>query len=108
MIMITTNFNFLFTNFCVLVSFLTKLLKIGISFSTAVKSVVLAKLIIWRILFLTSFILALRVVVVVVVVVVEVVVVVVVVIVVVVVVIAKLVILGISYLTLFILASWGY
>ena len=46
MIMITTNFNFLFTNFCVLVSFLTKLLKIGISFSTAVKSVVLAKLII--------------------------------------------------------------
>ena len=39
---------------------LTKLLTLGISFSTAVKAVVVAKLVIIDILFLTSFILALR------------------------------------------------
>ena len=40
--------------------FLTKLLTLGILFSTAVKAVVVAKLVILGILFLTSFILALR------------------------------------------------
>ena len=45
------NFNF---------SFLTKLLTLGISFSTAVRSVTIAKLVILTILFLTSSIFALR------------------------------------------------
>ena len=61
--------------------FSTKLLTLDILFSTAVRAVVIAKLVILGILSLTSFILALRVVVV-----------------------AKLVILGISPLTSFILA----
>ena len=85
MIMISINFIFNFTNFCVIVSFfLTKLITLGILFSTEVRAVILvvAKLVILGILFLTSFILALRAVVV-----------------------AKLVILGISFLTPFILAS---
>ena len=60
---------------------MTKLLTLGILFSTAVRAVVVAKLVILVILFLNSFILALRAVVV-----------------------AKLVILGISFLTSFILA----
>ena len=59
--MISINFIFNLTNFCVIVSFLTKLLTLGILFSTALKAVVVAKLVILGILFLTSFILALRV-----------------------------------------------
>ena len=78
--MISKNFIFNFTNFCVKVSFLTKLLTLGILFSTAVRAVVVAKLVILGILFLTSFSLALRRVV-----------------------IAKLVLLDISLLTSFIL-----
>ena len=62
--------------------FLTKLLTLGILFSTPVRAVVVAKLVILGILFLTSFILALKAVVIV----------------------AKLVILGISFLASFILA----
>ena len=80
MIMIS-NFLFNFTNFCVIVSVLTKWLTLGILFSTAVRAVVVAKLVILGILPLTSFILALRASVV-----------------------AKLVILDVSPLTLFILA----
>ena len=60
---------------------MTKLLELGILFSTAVRAAVVAKLVLLAILFLTSFILALRVVVV-----------------------AKLAILGISVLNSFILA----
>ena len=60
MIMIISNFIFNFTNFCFIVSFLTKLLTLGILFSTAVRAVVVATLVILDILFLTSFILALR------------------------------------------------
>ena len=82
MIMISSNFIFNFTNFCVIVSFfLTKLLTSDILFSTAVRAVVAAKLVILGILFLASFILAL-----------------------IAVVVATLVILGISFLTSFILA----
>ena len=44
--MISNNFFFSFTNFCVIVSFLTKLLTLGILFSTAVRGVVVAKLVI--------------------------------------------------------------
>ena len=52
-------FLFNFTNFCVIVSFLTKLLRLGILFSVTVKAVVVvAKLLILAILPLTSFILA--------------------------------------------------
>ena len=58
MIMISSNSNFNFTNSYVIVSFLTKLLTLGVLFSTAVRAVVVAKLVILRILFLTSFILA--------------------------------------------------
>ena len=65
----------------VLWSFFIKLLTLGILFSTEVKAVVVAKLVILGILLLTSFILALQAAVV-----------------------AKLVILGISPLTLFISA----
>ena len=46
MIMISINFIFSFTNFCVIVSFLTKLLILGILFSTAVRAVVVYKLVI--------------------------------------------------------------
>ena len=45
---------------CVIVSFLTKFLTLGILFSIAVRAEVVAKLVILGILFLTSFILALR------------------------------------------------
>ena len=48
-------------NFCVIVSFLTKLLTLGILFSTALR-VVSARLVVLGISPLTSFILALRVV----------------------------------------------
>ena len=58
--MISSNFLSSFTNLCVIVSFLTKLLALGILFSTAVRAVVAAKLVILGIFFLTSFILALR------------------------------------------------
>ena len=60
MIMISSNFIFNFTNICVMVSFLTKLLTLGISFTT----VVVAKLVILGILCLTSSILASKIVVV--------------------------------------------
>ena len=60
MIMIC-NFLFDVINFCVIVSFLTKLLTLGILFSTTVRELVVAKLAILRISPLTSFMLALRV-----------------------------------------------
>ena len=60
MIMISSIFLFNFTNFCVIVSFLTKLLTLGILFSTAVQAAVVANLVMLAILFLTSFVLALR------------------------------------------------
>ena len=59
MIMIS-NFYFNFISFYVIVIFLTKLLTLGILFSTAVKEMVVAKLIILGISYLTLFILALR------------------------------------------------
>ena len=55
-------FLFNFINICVIVSFLTRLLILGISFSTAVRAVVVAKLLILGIFSLTSFMLVLRVV----------------------------------------------
>ena len=60
MIMISNNFIIDFKNFCVLVSFLTKLLILGILFSRAVRAVVVAKLVLLGILLLTSFVLTLR------------------------------------------------
>ena len=61
--MISSNFILSFTNFCVIVIFfLTKLLTLGILFSTEVRAVVVAKLLILVMSFLSSFILALRVV----------------------------------------------
>ena len=58
-----SNFLFNFTNFCVIVSFfLTKLLTLHILFSTAIKALVVTKLVIHGISLLTSFISALRVV----------------------------------------------
>ena len=59
-IIISSNVIFNFIIFCVTVSFLTKVLTLGILFSTAVRLVLVAKLIILGILFLTSFLLALR------------------------------------------------
>ena len=59
MIMISSNFIFNFTNFCVIVSFLTKLLTLSILFSAAIRPVVVVKLVILGISPLTSFILAL-------------------------------------------------
>ena len=58
--MISSNFIFNFTNVCVIVSFLTKLLTLGILFSTVVRAIVVAKLVVLGISPLTSFILALR------------------------------------------------
>ena len=58
--MISSNFIFNFTNFCVIVSLFTILVTLGILFSTAARGVIVAKLVILGILFLTSFILALR------------------------------------------------
>ena len=55
------NFFFKFINFCVTVSILTKLLVLRISFS-AVRALIVAKIVILGISPLTSFILALRVV----------------------------------------------
>ena len=57
MIMISSNFTFNFTNFCVIVCVFTKLLTWGLLFSITVRAVLVAKL---GISFLTSFILALR------------------------------------------------
>ena len=54
MIMISSNFIFNFTNFCVMVSFFPKLLTSGVLLSTAVRAVVVAKFIILGTLFLTS------------------------------------------------------
>ena len=58
--MISGKFIFNFTNFCVIVSFLTQWLALDILFSTAARAVVLAKLVILGIFFLTTFILTLR------------------------------------------------
>ena len=58
--MISINFIFNFSSFCVFSVFLTKLLTLGILFSSAVRLVVVAKLVILDILRLTSFILAFR------------------------------------------------
>ena len=59
MIMIS-NFLFNFISFCVIVSFLTKLLTLGISFSTAVRALVVTKLVLLGTSPWTSFIWALR------------------------------------------------
>ena len=56
------NFVFNFINFCVIVSFLTKLLTLGIFFSTTVRKIVVAKLAMLGISPLILFILVLRVV----------------------------------------------
>ena len=53
MIMISSNFIFNFTTFCVIVSFFTKLLTLSVLFSTAVRTVVVAKLVILSIALLT-------------------------------------------------------
>ena len=58
--MIRSNFIFNFTNFCVKVNFSTKSLLLGILSLTVVRAVVVAKLVVLGILFLTPFILALR------------------------------------------------
>ena len=57
-----SKFRFNFTNFCAIVSFFNRLLTLGISFSTAVRALVVATLVILGISPLTSFNLALRVV----------------------------------------------
>ena len=63
MTMISSNFIYNFTNFCYSqFFFVTKLLTLGILFSTAVRAVVVARLVILGLSFVTSFILALRVV----------------------------------------------
>ena len=62
MMTMISNFIFNFINFCVIVSFLTKLLTRGILFSTAVREVIMAKLVILDISPLISFVLPLRVV----------------------------------------------
>ena len=54
----SSNIVFNFTNFCVIVSFLTKLLTLSILFSTEVRAVVVVKLVILGILYLSSLILA--------------------------------------------------
>ena len=60
MIMISSNFIFNFTIFCVIVSFFNNLLTLGILFLTAVRAELVANLVMFGILFLTSFTLALR------------------------------------------------
>ena len=57
---VISNFLFNFINVCVIVRFLTKLLTLGILFSTAVKAVVVATLVILGISSLASFILTLK------------------------------------------------
>ena len=61
MLMIS-NFLLNFISFCVIVRFLTKLLTLGILLSTAVRALVVARLVTLGISPLTSFILAVRVV----------------------------------------------
>ena len=56
--MISSNFIFNFNNFCVIVTFFTKLLTLGILFSTAVRAVITVMLVILCISPLTSFMLA--------------------------------------------------
>ena len=60
--MISSNFFFNFTKFCIKVTFFTYLLTLGISFLTALRAAVEAKLVILGIFLLTLFILALKVV----------------------------------------------
>ena len=60
MIMISSNFIFNFINFCVIVSFLTKLPTLGTLFSTTVRAVLVVKLVILGISFLNLYILELR------------------------------------------------
>ena len=60
MIMISSNFIFNFTNFCVIISIFDWITKIKFLFSLAVRTVAVAKLLILGILFLTLFILTLR------------------------------------------------
>ena len=62
MMTMISNFIFNFINVFVIVSFLTKLLTGGILFSTAVREVIMAKLVILDISPLISFVLPLRVV----------------------------------------------
>ena len=57
---VISNFLFNFINFCVIVSFFTKLLTLSILFSTGVRAAVVPKLEILGISPLTSFILPLR------------------------------------------------
>ena len=56
-----STFIFILTNFCVIISFFNQLLTLGILFSTLVRAVVVAKLVILGIWFLVSFILVSRV-----------------------------------------------
>ena len=58
--MITSNLIFNFTNFCFIANFLAKLLTLGILFSRAVRTILMAMLVILGISPLPSFILALR------------------------------------------------
>ena len=59
MIIISSNFIFNFTNFCIVVSFFDWIIKSGISSSTTVRAVVVAKSVISGILTSIFFILAL-------------------------------------------------
>ena len=56
MIMISSSFIFNFINFCVIVSFLTKLLTLDILFSTVVRAAAVAKLVILGTSFLKTLI----------------------------------------------------
>ena len=60
MMTISSKFILNFIIFCVIVSFLTKLLTLDILFSTAIRVVVAAKLVLLGVLILTSIILVLR------------------------------------------------
>ena len=60
MIIIIRKFIFNFISFCVIVSFFTKLITSGILFSTAVRAVLVAELVILSVSPLTSFISALK------------------------------------------------
>ena len=62
MIMISNFFFFNFISFCIIASFLTKLLTLHILFPTAIRAVLAAKLVMLGISPFISFILALRVV----------------------------------------------
>ena len=60
MMIISSNFILNFIIFCVIVSFLTKLLTLDILFTREVRAVVAAKLVLLGVLILTSIILVLR------------------------------------------------